>query len=593
MSIPVILMGFANDPGNHLAMLTRERKAICSALSSYEDQRFIRIQAEPSAGLDDLFGLFNRFAGQIAIFHYGGHANGTALQLETPGGKELAHAAGLAQLMGQSAGLKLVFLNGCATCDQVKALLANGVPAVIATSVPIDDSMATEFSEQFYQSLAAEKTIKDAFDAASALIASRYGDGRKIGDFRGIEIGEMPGDTGADRSAYQELTWGLYTHPDHAEVKLWQLPRQAENQVIIRGAALSHAATAAVNDGLIQSLFNAVAPFSMEVGTLFEMSRRIGRTDLRTVRQQIIDAYPAPLGEQLRKLFASNAVDEARLRQLVTAYDIATRMFAFILLSQLWNARFDNHDLRIAPQQREGLLEFLGLPLDREPEFDYLRLICTINDVLSANGVEPFMDLGTGLNAALAGGPSNAAHRFMTEMRGELATGGADTAEVESFCVQAEQHLGTILTDFAFIVSYKLATIKGIAISKTRHRPPEFKHRQVLLDRVTAGYIDSDEVRTNFTDNESVILLKDLEDVSQYLNLTPFIIDQNALTGNENTKLYFLRGYTPDDRTCHYYSVTDPSDVLLISDMMDPRDKAAHLTMRNLVEEFREAMLAP
>ena len=292
MSIPVILMGFANDPGNHLAMLTRERKAICGALSSYEDQRFIRVQAEASAGLDDLFGLFNRFTGQVAIFHYGGHADGTALQLETPGGKELAHAGGLAQLMGQSAGLKLVFLNGCATGDQVKALLANGVPAVIATAVPIDDSMATEFSEQFYQSLASGKTIKESFDAASALIASRYGEKRKIGDFRGIEIGDGAGETVAP-----ELTWGLYTHPDHADVKQWQLPTQAENQVIIRGAALSHSGTVAVNEGLIQTLFNAIAPFSMEVGVLFEMAKRAGRSDLRTVRQQIIDARLAVLGK--------------------------------------------------------------------------------------------------------------------------------------------------------------------------------------------------------------------------------------------------------------------------------------------------------
>lgn len=592
MSIPVILLGFSNDADNHLAMLTRERKAICAALSDYDDKRFIRVQAEASAGLDDLFGLFNRFAGQIAIFHYGGHANGTALQLEKPGGAELAHAGGLAQLMGSSAGLKLVFLNGCATRDQVKALIDNGVPAVIATSVPIDDTMATEFSEQFYESLAAGKTIGEAFAAASALIASRYGDAKTIGDFRGIEFGEEAAGT-VQAPASPELTWGLYTHPDHGDVKRWQLPTQADNQVIIRGAALTHANAVAVNDGLIQTLFNAIAPFSMEVGVLFEMAKRNGRSDLRTVRQQIIDAYPAPMGEQLRKLFSSNVVDEDRLHQLVTTYDIATKMLAFILLSQLWNARFDKHDLAITPDQRALLLSFLDLHPDQEPNFDYLDLIRVIDDVLAANAIVPFMDLGKSLNEALTEGTSADAHRFMIEMRSELASGLADSAEVESFCVQGEQHLGTILTDFAFIVSYKLATIKGIAISKSRHRPPEFLHRQVLLDRVTAGYADSEEMRASFTDNESVILLKDLEDVSQYLNLTPFIIDQNALTGNDNTKLYFLRGYTVDDRTCHYYSIADPKDILKISDDMDPREKAQHLPMRNLVEEFREAIQAP
>ncbi len=591
MSIPVILMGFANDPDNHLAMLTRERKAISAALSAYEDQRYIRVQAEASAGLDDLFGLFDRFADQIAIFHYAGHANGTALQLEKPGGAELAHAGGLAQLMGQSKGLKLVFLNGCATRDQVKALLDHGVPAIIATSVPIDDSMATEFSEQFYQSLASNKTIGEAFAVASALISSRYGDKREISDFRGIEFG-----TGAalqSASTPPELNWGLYVHPDHVDVKQWQLPQQAENQVIIRGAALTHANSAAVNETLIQTLFNSIAPYSTEVGILFEMAQKAGRSDLRTVRQQIIDAYPAPMGEQLRKLFASNDVDEARLRQLIATYDIGARLFAFILMSQLWNARFDHKDLKISANQRNDLLAFLSITPDTEFEFNYLRLIRVVDDVFAANKVERFMELGSGLNAALANTASSDAHKFMTEMRHELAAGTAESGEVESFCVQAEQHLGTILTDFAFIVRYKLATIKSIAINKTRHKPPEFRHRQVLLDRVTAGFVDSDEVRLSFTDNESVILLKDLEDVSQYLNLTPFVIDQNALTGNANTKLYFLRGYTEDDRACHYYSITDPDDVLVICETMDPSKKDSHLPMRNLVEEFREAIKAP
>ena len=54
---------------------------------------------------------------------------------------------------GNSAGLKLVFLNGCSTRPQVKRLLDAGVPAVIATARPIDDAVATEFAVAFYQAL--------------------------------------------------------------------------------------------------------------------------------------------------------------------------------------------------------------------------------------------------------------------------------------------------------------------------------------------------------------------------------------------------------------------------------------------------------
>jgi len=187
VAAPVILLTFANNQGDYLENLVRERKSISAALCGYEDQRYIRVHVEPDAGIDDLFDLFNRFPDQVAIFHYGGHADGTALQLMTASGaNETAHADGLAKLMGLSKALRLVFLNGCATRDQVKSLLDQGVKAVIATAVPINDTMATEFAEQFYQSMAAGKSIKDSYESARAMIASRYGDKRAVEEFRSM-----------------------------------------------------------------------------------------------------------------------------------------------------------------------------------------------------------------------------------------------------------------------------------------------------------------------------------------------------------------------------------------------------------------------
>lgn len=585
MTTPVVLLAFANDQDDHLENLVRERKSIGEALRGYEDQRFLRLQVEPNAGIDDLFGLFDRFADQVAIFHYAGHADGTALKLEVAGGaSETAHAGGLAQMLGLSKALKLVFLNGCATRDQVKALLDQGVKAVIATAVPINDSMATEFAQQFYETLGSGKSIKAAFDAARAKIASRYGDKREIGEFRSISFG------GKAETVDAALTWGLYTQPNDDDTLDWVLPQEADNQVIVRGAALTQSAGVAVNDGLIQTLFNAIAPFSMEVGMLLELSKKMGRTDLRTVRQQIIDAYPSPVGEQLRKLFASNAIDVQRLRQLVVTYESLTKLFAFAMLSQYWNVRFDNPALKIDDGQRAAIDAFMQIDAASEPAFDYLSLILTIEAVLTDNDIPAFMKECGGLAAALSDGPGNTAQAFMNEMRSELAKGTPPGDEVESFCIQAETHLGEILKNLAFLVGYKLATIKGIAISKTRHKPAEFRHRQVLLDRVTAGFIDSEEVRTAFTDNESVILLKDLDDVSQYLNLTPFIIDQNALTRNESTKLYFYQFTDAGGDACHYYSIADPSDMLVISDDMDDKARSIYLPIRDLIREFREAV---
>lgn len=584
---PVILLAFANDEGNHLDNLVRERKAISDALGKFEDNSYIRLHVEADTGIDDLFGLFDRFTGQVAMFHYGGHASGAALDLETAGGaNEAAHAGGLAKMLGLSDALQLVFLNGCATQGQVKALLDAGVKAVIATSCPINDAMATDFAGQFYSTLAAGETIGKAFDAARALIATRYGDDKKIEQVRDFSFG----DAQQPQAVSAELTWGLYTQPNGDAVLDWKLPTQAANEVIIRGAAFAQDSSVPVNNGLIETAFNAVAQHSPQVAMLLDFQKKSGQTDFRTVRQQLIDSLPAPVGEQLRKLFASSSVDADRLRQLVVTYETITKLFAFAMLSQLWNARVDKPDLSISDDQWQLLNAFNNLDAAAEPRFDYVALISAIDQIFGANAVEPAMSECSSLGQTLSSGPANDAWQFMNEMRGEIAGGSVDPKEVESFCVQAEKHLGVLLDAMAFIVGYKLATIKTIAINKTRHKPAEFHHRQVLLDRVTAGFEDTDEVRASFTDNESVIILKNLDDVTNYLNLTPFVIDQNALTHNQGTKLYFYLYFDAAADAVHYYSIGDPTDTLTISDSLDAAGKEIYLPIRELVHEFRERM---
>nr|WP_255536344.1 CHAT domain-containing protein [Pacificimonas pallii] len=565
-------------------MLAEERKAIANALSGFEDDGFIRVKERANAGIDDLFEQFNRFRDQVAIFHYAGHADGTALQLEKPGGgNEAAKAGGLAQMLGMSEGLKLVFLNGCATKDQVRVLIENGVPAVIATAAPVDDGLATKFANEFYRALAVKKSIGDAFKSAKNLIETQPGDTRVVKEFRAMHWG------GESEAAIDPAdTWGIYTHPNHESVLSWVLPRQAETNVIIRGAAQKQAAGVAVNTELIERLSNAVAPFSTQLKIMMMVAKEENKPpEIRIVRQMVMDAFPVPVGHQLRRLFSNTNVDEARLRQLVATYETTTKMMAFIMLSQLWNARLEKADLNIPDEQAAILSRFLAIDAGSEETFDYLAVVLAVNHVLVTNDIEPFLAECADLEEALHDAESRAAHSFMNEMRSELAAGAPPAGEIESFCVQAETHLAEILCDMAFIVQYKFATIKGIDILQTRHRPPQFRHLQVMLDKVTAGFADEPRIRTTFTDNDSVILMKDLDDVSEYLNISPFIIDQNALTGNENSKLFFFRYYDADARAVHYHSVGDTPDKLVIADAMEGDDPALYMSVRELVEEFR------
>lgn len=578
-STPVIVLAFANDQDDYLKMIVRERKGLVKALREYDDRRYIKLYQEANTSIEDIFEVFNRYPERIAVFHYGGHASGRFLQLEAVAGQaELAHAGGLAQLMGQHKGLQLVFLNGCATQGQVQTLLACGVKAVIATAVPIDDEMATEFAEQFYLSLANKATIGRAFQTARAFVATRYGRDKEVGEFRAINWpGAKKGPVDAG------LTWGLYVNDNGEEALAWKLPEVPEHQVIIRGALRSSKSGPPLNDGLIEVLLNAAAKHSKKIRQSLSEDKDSDDYDPRIFPQLIVDSFPAPVGEQLRKLFAGSTIDVQRLRQLVLTYETIAKLFCFAALSQLWNARHDDPALRPADEDWAACNSFMALTPDSQATFDYFKLIVAVVGIFNENHIAPFMAECAELETELGKDEPVLAHRFMEEMRAELQRGKVAAEEVESFCVQAERHLGTLLAHFAFVVRYKLSTIKSIDIIKSRHKPPQFVHNQVLLDRVTAGMKDSTRTYAAFTDSESVILQKDRSDVSAYLNLTPFIVDENALTGQQNSKLYFYSHYDETDDTYHYRSVNDADDRLTVSDAKYPQVKA-------LFDDFKQTV---
>ncbi len=165
---PCFLFTFApNRKGNHAYSrdLAEEEIGIRKALAESEDAgRCEILPVEHDIDPERMIDLFQnpRYINRIAIFHLGGHADSAAPLLEP----RTNGATGLADFLGRQRALQLVFLNGCAVASQVDKLLASGVPAVIATSHAIDDSVAQELSTRFYRGLAAGKTLQQAFEAS-------------------------------------------------------------------------------------------------------------------------------------------------------------------------------------------------------------------------------------------------------------------------------------------------------------------------------------------------------------------------------------------------------------------------------------------
>ncbi|MEZ5944069.1 MAG: CHAT domain-containing protein [Planctomycetaceae bacterium] len=221
--LPVIIAAFANDRADavrYLRNLPEEARQLKAALANAES--LCQLVVIPNATLDEIVSAFQKYRSRVAIFHYGGHANGFQLLLETSEGHaKAAGAAGLAHFLGHQSGLQLVFLNGCSTEKQTDALLKGGVDAVIATTQSIDDGIATQLSARFYKGLASGATINASFHEAVA--EARAASGGEISRLL------IPVDGEIDDIKSDRWPWFLRSREGSRRAIEWSLPEAADN----------------------------------------------------------------------------------------------------------------------------------------------------------------------------------------------------------------------------------------------------------------------------------------------------------------------------------------------------------------------------
>ena len=530
MESPVILLTFANDRDAYLPLINRERKNIMRTLRRHDDKNLVRLISESDPGLPDMMEMIRNYQDHLTLLHHSGHRGGASGQS--------SEADELYALLGSVKSLQLVFLSGNADRKLVEKLFNHGVKAVLATSTDTADKRTTEFAEQFYHALASYTNIQKAFEIASSFLAAKYEDMGEIKIHRDASAMNLP----------TELAWGLYVNAGNDQILNWSLPKSSRRGAM--GSRVEYETQVDVNDILIDVICEQIAEFNPDLD--HELSKE--ELDIPSIKREIIDCFPTPIGEQLRKLFTrSNDISEpdemeifslARLEQIVLTYRTSMQFVSFILLSQLWDEKYRHPELNISDDYIVEFNSFFALRDNNYESFDYVKLIRMLTDLFDEWDIKYFIDelkkvrIEEDQNTELF--PS---YVFMDSLHQDILDHNIQTEDIEGLCLEAEEHLGIILKSFAFLVKYKLSTIKNIEIIKRRHEDATYRHSQILLNKAltvaSTGISEIGVVFTNFTDNKSVLFLKtENNEIKDYLSLSPFIIDQNALNKDYSSKLY-------------------------------------------------------
>lgn len=158
-----LLFCFANNRDRPLPELRHEDDTIDRLLDPLSSQQYFQKIRDSFATTDSVASKLLAYQDSLCLFHFSGHAGSSALHLED----SAARAVGIAQLLARCPQLQLIFLNGCSTLEHIRLLRENGSKAaIIATSSPVEDAVATQFSIAFYRALGSGTTLLEALERA-------------------------------------------------------------------------------------------------------------------------------------------------------------------------------------------------------------------------------------------------------------------------------------------------------------------------------------------------------------------------------------------------------------------------------------------
>ena len=563
-----LLFCYANDRERPLAELHREDEGIDRLLDPGNSKNYYKKDRVSYATAQVVAGKLLEYKDSLCLFHFSGHAGSTVLVLEDIE----VRGVGIAQLLGLCPNLKLVFLNGCSTLNHIKLLTNAGVKAaIIATSTPVEDTVATRFSLSFYEELTRQYSVTEALDRARVQLQVSVST-----DIRPIR-GALVDDSLPEISRNQ---WYFYSPSDDAA--RWKLPTGVE----------AAQAEYSPNGALRLTLKKALGAYDPGLNEQFEAKKagNLSKTGLKSwLDEEVLRRLPYPLSEPLRKLLSPDIVDNKimgvtcsreRLVNYTSLFESGVDLLVVALLAQVFDQLLRAHDEDQSIDLDDDLAHLLQSLLtagwaDLQP-LPLINALQRLRRFLKESNTELFIPEMEKLILLF-----NEQDRFydsvlfLDDLRRRLAS-PVGVADIPALCRVGEDHLVKLCEQLGFWANYQLESYKNIRVIRFFRRPPEYQHERVVL-RTSQSYRQDEKffqevALKELWECQSVLLVKirrspgGVEEPAHFLNLSPLLMDQNAYRKSDNSvfDLYsFHSAGTLTSGQVRYKHIARPEDRFL------------------------------
>ncbi len=279
------------------------------------------------------------------------------------------------------------------------------------------------------------------------------------------------------------------------------------------------------NEIQIRKIFDEMVKYKPSLARYLAVDEEDGIEDIdfRILGEQIIKYFPWPIGVELRRLFSGfmRQPDRSRLDQIFKTIERIVQFISFVMISQMWMDKKRN--LITIPQivSREFENRFTQLTMG-----NYTWLIRSFGKLFEKNNLVWFIpEMGEKFNNKFYDSLD-----FWVPERNEIGHYQINLTpeETQKRCVEYDEKLTKLLVNIAFLVKYKLVSVRDIKVKKTKIQEARFYHTIDLLNSSDSDFMAKEIDEEKFTESNAVLLTKNIQSMDEYLNLSPLIIDTHS-----------------------------------------------------------------
>jgi hypothetical protein len=282
----------------------------------------------------------------------------------------------------------------------------------------------------------------------------------------------------------------------------------------------------ATNDNLLKIVFQEMLVFkpSLQKMLIADEDEEEEILDTRLMGDTIIRNFPWPIGIELRRLFSASMhqPDRMRLDQIFKTMERTMQFISFVMICQLWKEKKES-DLEIP----ESLSKDFQSKMAMLTMGNYSWLIRTIGTFMTEKSLPWFLpEMGQNFDKQFF-----ATLDFWVPERNEVGHYQINLTqgEIQRRCVEYEEKLAFILQRISFLCKYRLVSVREIKVINPKNNPAKFNHIVDILNSSDSDFAAREMVEDKYSDSHSVLLMRSLKSMEEYINLSPLIID----TSNE------------------------------------------------------------